>query len=423
MAGIGELLLGLTGAANPRERLLATMGRGGAAGATQAPAGAPAGTDPAAPAGAAPQGAPPQPEAYQSPPDLASLYTEMASYGKRSDGIDRSVNTLLSGLSTKDSHRRELLAAANSIPQSGSNPEEAVGNVMKLRTMQSELAQKAAARANLPTIAKKYGLDLNTATYLYDTGKLEDVIAQAEKRQFGDATKYGLTPVYAVGPDGKATVIQMGNDGTAVAPKLPEGYTIARDPVKLDGGDHWILLDPQTRQPVGKIAKDVEGEALAKGRGAAQAEAENKLGGVETITKTTNDIIDNILSDENDSVLEDLTGASSYLYRWLPGASKDVQAKIDQLTGAAFLQSMEYLRGTGQITEIEGAKATAAIARLNQAQTKEGFRSSLVDLRNIMRSILTNAQKRASGGTKVDAPAAGTAVDDIDALLNKYPGN
>ena len=64
----------------------------------------------------------------------------------------------------------------------------------------------------------------------------------------------------------------------------------------------------------------------------------------------------------------------------IPGLSAaGGQAKIDQLGGRAFLEAFETLKGGGQITEIEGAKATAAKIRLGQAQNEKDFLEALND--------------------------------------------
>lgn len=80
---------------------------------------------------------------------------------------------------------------------------------------------------------------------------------------------------------------------------------------------------------------------------------------------------------------------------YLPGTdAKDFQVVLDQLGGAAFLQAFDSLKGGGQITEIEGKKATDAMARLNRAQSDKEFEASLRDLREVMekgRSRLSGA--------------------------------
>ena len=66
---------------------------------------------------------------------------------------------------------------------------------------------------------------------------------------------------------------------------------------------------------------------------------------------------------------------------------------LDQLGGAAFLQAFESLKGGGQITEVEGKKATDAMARLNRAQSDGEFELALRELREIM----TAGYKRLAG--------------------------
>lgn len=70
---------------------------------------------------------------------------------------------------------------------------------------------------------------------------------------------------------------------------------------------------------------------------------------------------------------------------YTPGTNaRDFQVVLDQLGGAAFLQAFESLKGGGQITEVEGKKATDAIARLNRAQSDKEFEVALNDLRDVM---------------------------------------
>lgn len=81
--------------------------------------------------------------------------------------------------------------------------------------------------------------------------------------------------------------------------------------------------------------------------------------------------------------------------------AKDFQVVLDQLGGAAFLQAFESLRGGGAITEIEGKKATDAMARLNRAQSDKEFEVALSDLRQIMK----DARTRMAGSEPADKPA------------------
>ena len=72
----------------------------------------------------------------------------------------------------------------------------------------------------------------------------------------------------------------------------------------------------------------------------------------------------------------------------LPGA----EAQLSKIQGALFLQAFEQLKGGGQITEIEGAKATQSLSGLNQRGMK--WQEAQAEL-NKIRDIAINAQLRA----------------------------
>lgn len=77
---------------------------------------------------------------------------------------------------------------------------------------------------------------------------------------------------------------------------------------------------------------------------------------------------------------------------------------LDQIQGKAFLEAFESLKGAGQITEIEGKKATDAIARLNTAQSDKEFESALTDFKSVVQTAKINAEKRlVENGGKLDA--------------------
>lgn len=93
---------------------------------------------------------------------------------------------------------------------------------------------------------------------------------------------------------------------------------------------------------------------------------------------------------------ETATGASGVMdpRNYIPGTdAKDFSVALDQLKGKTFLQAFESLKGGGQITEVEGKKATEAIGRLNTAQSDKAFKQALGDLRD----VVEGSMKRTSG--------------------------
>jgi len=95
----------------------------------------------------------------------------------------------------------------------------------------------------------------------------------------------------------------------------------------------------------------------------------------------------------SDPALDKSTGALAWTQA-IPGTDqRRFGTRVKQLDGQAFLQAFESLKGGGQITEIEGDKATQAIGRLDSAQSPEDYRQALTDLRD----VLSLAAKRPVG--------------------------
>lgn len=170
-------------------------------------------------------------------------------------------------------------------------------------------------------------------------------------------------------------------------------------------------LDFQERLERIKAAGKYKGEALAK----AQSDLP---GAVERANQALN-VIDQMVGkqakvDANGNVVEKSTaphpgfrGAVGLGFgeRFVPGTeAASFQALYDQVTGGAFLQAYETLRGTGQITEIEGAKATSAITRMQLAQNEREFVKAAREFQDVIRSGVQRAQAKAgqpSGGASV----------------------
>lgn len=72
---------------------------------------------------------------------------------------------------------------------------------------------------------------------------------------------------------------------------------------------------------------------------------------------------------------------------------------LDQVQGKQFLEAFESLKGAGQITEVEGQKATAAIARLGTAQSEIEFKKGLKEFQDIIKVGLKRARSKAQSPT------------------------
>lgn len=101
---------------------------------------------------------------------------------------------------------------------------------------------------------------------------------------------------------------------------------------------------------------------------------------------------------------------------WLPGArfvpgtdAAGFMSRFDQIKGASFLEAFESLKGGGAITEKEGQKGTDAINRMSTSTDEKEFIRAAMDLQDVIRKGVENAQRRASraGGAPGVAPSGG----------------
>jgi hypothetical protein len=95
-------------------------------------------------------------------------------------------------------------------------------------------------------------------------------------------------------------------------------------------------------------------------------------------------------------------GAAGYI----PGTDvQDFKVRFKQLEGQGFLQAFETLKGAGQITEIEGAKATAALNRMNLAQSEKEFIVAAREFESNVKKGMEIAKERAGMPSTPSTPA------------------
>jgi hypothetical protein len=86
-------------------------------------------------------------------------------------------------------------------------------------------------------------------------------------------------------------------------------------------------------------------------------------------------------------------------------------SRHNQIKGASFLEAFESLKGGGAITQVEGEKATDAINRMSIATNESEYIRAALDLQDVVRKGVANAQSKAAqaGSRNAPAPAAGGA--------------
>lgn len=176
--------------------------------------------------------------------------------------------------------------------------------------------------------------------------------------------------------------------------------------------------DPAFQQRMG--AARATGEAIAKGDVAATQALPNIVNRAEEGIRLIDELIGKrdakgrlIEGSKPHPGFENAVGAT-----WLPGArfvpgtdAAGFMSRFDQIKGASFLEAFESLKGGGAITEKEGQKGTDAINRMSTSTDEKEFIRAALDLQDVIRKGVANAQSRAarSGGAAPAAPAAPAA--------------
>ena len=293
---------------------------------------------------------------------------------------------------------------------------------------QAEIMQRR-EQERLAQVAEQKNKVNQTVQYLRQQGR-EDLAQMAEagyggeawgafvKGQQGDAGEYGLTPIYGQDANGNTVVLQPSKSGGLRQAAMPEGVSLATGVDKIDLGTQWGLVDKRTGQMVGVVPKDNYTPAFdaASGGAAGKSVTEARLGAPQAIAAADQSIalIDELATDPNLEWAIGMAGVAPPI----PGTPQaGVVSRIDQLQGRAFLEAFESLKGGGQITEVEGRKATEAIARLNRVQNKQDFLQALKDIRDVIETGKARAQRAGASGM---SPGGVPAASSIDSILEKY---
>lgn len=177
--------------------------------------------------------------------------------------------------------------------------------------------------------------------------------------------------------------------------------------------------DPAFQQRMG--AARATGEAIAKGDVAAVQALPKIINRAEEGVR----LIDELIGKRDSKTGKLIEGSKPHPgfqnavgATWLPGArfipgtdAAGFMSRFDQIKGASFLEAFESLKGGGAITEKEGQKGTDAINRMSTSTDEKEFIRAAMDLQDVIRKGVENAQKRAAraGGAAPAAPAAPAA--------------
>jgi hypothetical protein len=196
----------------------------------------------------------------------------------------------------------------------------------------------------------------------------------------------GATPPYAGAPSAQPVNLPQASPATNLPPMAPNAP---------------VPLSPKAQQEI----------ATAAGKQTAVAQAKNAMELPGAVAKADQAIklIDDMIGDAGRTVakgqaaraphpgFQGVVGATVLPgARFIPGTdAADFDARLGQLKGQAFMQAYETLRGGGQITEVEGTKATAAITRMERSQSEKEFVTAAREFQDVMRAGVQRAKQKA----------------------------
>jgi len=223
-----------------------------------------------------------------------------------------------------------------------------------------------------------------------------NAIGSAAKPAGPGGGEFGLNVIYGVDPQTNETVIgQVGKDGSFHRVDTG-GFRPVGSTTQQNLGTTYV-----TRDRAGNVTStspiDNAGKAQDENFGKNLAANQQALPQVEA---SANQLLSSIDSLASDPYLPSMVGPVAG--RWSPNWTADsqrVQGKMDQIGGQTFLQAFNMLRGAGQITEVEGQKATAAMGRLNTAQSEADYREALGELRSVVSGAIQRARSQAGAAT------------------------
>jgi hypothetical protein len=204
-----------------------------------------------------------------------------------------------------------------------------------------------------------------------------------------------------------------GNVKQAVDFLLKRGYQIKPTSPQINASQQPNM---QGQTPVfrNKAEQDIY-VAEQKEKAKLQAEAQNALPGAlqtaEMGLQTINGLIGDTTVDEKGNIVygkqkplagfSESVGMPSFssglgITNLFPGSdAANFKAAFKQIEGQAFLGAIATLKGSGAISEAEGAKATAALTRMSLSQSEVEFIKAANEFKAVLQKGYTAAQQRA----------------------------
>lgn len=447
----GNAILDMLGHRDPRSDLLrAAMGGATPNSGTGAP-------------GTTPPGQPPVAQAYQSPPDLISLYESLQNRQNRASMINSGIGLIGASLAHPE-NRGAIMNMFGGQGGAGSGQGDIMSDIMSIYEAQQSQAASAAQQARASALASELGISLDMALYLSAEGELSDVIKDRIKHRPANTdvvtaadgsvilinTDTGAKIADILGPNSAPTSMQneyrsyvAQEEAAGRVPMTQMEFDLAR---RQSGGQHINVNVGQDGNPYGPPptnhvwARDAEGnivmeedplnpgmmrpKALPVGPAAREVEQEHSAGlisadQVQSRTALMQDDIRRLANIVANNPVG-TTGIVGSLTRNLPfgldalnqdevnyrEVAKAVRANIGFEELRAMRASNPAGGALGQVSNIENELLQSVLGSLDNAQDAETLMYTLNRLSYVLDDYLAPALGRDTG-----RPRLGEVVD------------
>lgn len=359
---------------------------------------------------------------------------ELAQLGYRPSMGSPEMNQAVSSISPDDIRLLNSMSGASSMPPAGPQPQVSPALLTQLMATAPSSEQQNAVNANQLNMMSSMGVIPQSDP----NGFTNDQPQAADAPSGGTMTlppNTGAENTYGAAPSPKGE--SQGSTRQQGQKKLSDydqfmvdrGYSgiplTERIFMQANKEFHEIQMKQLEMQDPERKLRIQKGEAELQKSTMEQADAVAKK--ADAIPELENNIqlLDDLLGHQG---LSSAVGAkdAAFLYGLKKDpvagtAAADFTARLDQVQGKNFLMAFNQLKGAGQITEIEGAKAQAAIGRLGTNQSEGEFRKSVGELRGILQTGLDRSKVRL--GSKVHPPQASTpAAATTSPMIKTIPG-
>lgn len=310
------------------------------------------------------------------------------------------------------------------------------GNQLKAQRAQSEMATRKLQRQmqleeSMRQLAEQHGSDPRA----YAKALLGSGIPEAIKMGGDMLRSFGTKYLQSVDPEGNATYYAADNMGMP----SPTGVPVASKVRTVNLGDRVGMIDEYSGKPRGdsmpvnmsmgerarlgqaenhfqqsqnlarenlglsrqRLAMDMDPSFQAE-KAATRQQALNRVQANKDLPLAVDkanesiQLIDDLVNHPGFKISVGKSAWAGKAASMVPGTdASDFARRMEQIKGQQFLQAFETLKGGGQITEIEGAKATQAISRMDTAQSEQEFVKAANEFKDIIQRGVNRAKKAA----------------------------